>query len=57
VASLKDRPLYLNTARKVSELMPRGRLLEMDGVGHWPQFENPEEFNAANIAFLREPTH
>ena len=57
VASLKDRPLYLNTARKVAELMPRARLLEMDDVGHWPQFEKPEEFNAANIAFLREPMH
>lgn len=56
VASLKDRPLYLNTARKVAELMPRARLLEMDDVGHWPQFEKPDEFNAANIAFLREPT-
>ena len=33
IASLKDRPLYLNTARKVAELMPRGRLLEMDDVG------------------------
>jgi 2-hydroxy-6-oxonona-2,4-dienedioate hydrolase len=57
IASLKDRPLYLNTARKVAELMPRGRLLEMDDVGHWPQFEKPDEFNAANIAFLREPIH
>ncbi len=57
VASLKDRPLYLNTARRIAELMPRGRLLEMDDVGHWPQFEKPAEFNAANIAFLQEPVH
>jgi pimeloyl-ACP methyl ester carboxylesterase len=57
VASLKDRPLYLNTARKVAELMPHAQLLEMDDVGHWPQFEKPDEFNAANIAFLRETAH
>lgn len=52
VASLKDRPLFLNTARKVASLIPSARLLEMSGVGHWPQFENPDVFNKENISFL-----
>ena len=54
VESLKDRPLFLNTARKLSTLLPNARMLQMDNVGHWPQFENPDEFNAASIAFLLE---
>lgn len=52
LASLNDRPLFLNTARKVAELMPNARLLEISDVGHWPPFENPDLFNKENIAFL-----
>ena len=52
IASLNDRPLFLNTARKVAELIPNATLIEMSGVGHWPQFEKPDEFNRANIEFL-----
>jgi 2-hydroxy-6-oxonona-2,4-dienedioate hydrolase len=50
IASLKDRPLYLNTARKVAKLVPKARLFEMDGVGHWPPFEDPEVFNTASVS-------
>lgn len=53
VVSLRDRPLFLNTARTVSELIPNATALEMDDVGHWPQFENPEVFNREAIAFLK----
>lgn len=52
VESLRDRPLFLNTARRLMELLPNARKLEMDEVGHWPQFEDPETFNRANIDFL-----
>ncbi len=54
VLSLRDRPLFLNTARALAELIPNARLLEMDNVGHWPQFEDPDTFNRENIRFLRE---
>ncbi|CAN5758511.1 alpha/beta fold hydrolase [soil metagenome] len=54
VLSMKDRPLFLNTAKALAKLIPGARLLEMDNVGHWPQFEKPEEFNKANISFLLE---
>lgn len=52
VLSLKDRPLFINTARNLARLMPHAQLLEMDNVGHWPQFENSTLFNDANIRFL-----
>ncbi|OTP76196.1 2-hydroxymuconic semialdehyde hydrolase [Caballeronia sordidicola] len=53
VLSLKDRPLFVNTARNLINLIPNAQLLEMDDVGHWPQFENSALFNDANIRFLR----
>jgi 2-hydroxy-6-oxonona-2,4-dienedioate hydrolase len=52
VESLKDRALFRNTAKRLVELLPNATLLQMDDVGHWPQFEDPDRFNAANIAFL-----
>ncbi len=52
VESLKDRPLFLNTARRMLELLPNASHLQLDNVGHWPQFEAPEQFNKANIEFL-----
>ena len=52
IDSLKDRPLYRNTASRMSELLPRAKLLEIDNVGHWPQFEDPEVFNTAALQFL-----
>jgi len=54
VMSLRDRPLFLNTARTLAGLIPNARLVEMEGVGHWPQFENPELFNRRNIEFILE---
>ncbi len=52
VESLKDRPLFLNTARRMLELLPNVSHLQLNDVGHWPQFEAPEQFNKANIDFL-----
>ncbi len=54
VESLKDRPLYRNTASRMSELIPNARRFELDNVGHWPQFEDPGAFNAAALDFLLE---
>ena len=53
VESLKDRPLFRNTAQRLMKLLPNAVHLEMDNVGHWPQFEDPATFNHANLRFLR----
>lgn len=52
VESLKDRPLYRNTASRIAELIPNARHFVLDNVGHWPQFEDPEAFNVAALDFL-----
>lgn len=53
VGSLADKDEYLETARRVSQLMPRARYEEMARVGHWPHFEDPERFNTLCLDFLR----
>ena len=52
VESLEDRALFRNTAQRLIALLPKAVHLQMHGVGHWPQFEDPETFNKANIEFL-----
>jgi len=52
--SKADRPMFIRTALTLSELIPFSQLLEMDGVGHWPHFEKPEEFNRSSLAFLKK---
>lgn len=54
VMSLRDRPLFLKTASTIAKLIPSARLLEMDNVGHWPQFEDPELFNREFIRFMTD---
>ena len=34
---------------------PEARLVVLDGCGHWPQFEQPREFNDAVLPFLAGP--
>lgn len=38
--------------RRIAELIPGARYEVMNGCGHWPQFEDPERFNAIHLAFL-----
>jgi len=52
VESLQDRPLFRNTAQRLVKLLPNAVPLQLSEVGHWPQFEAPDEFNRANIDFL-----
>ncbi|HVV31140.1 MAG TPA: alpha/beta hydrolase [Mycobacteriales bacterium] len=53
VASGKDFSEYQSTARRVASYIPRCEVLEMPHVKHWPNFEDPETFNAAAVQFLR----
>jgi 2-hydroxy-6-oxonona-2,4-dienedioate hydrolase len=52
IGSVDDPDIYLETARQVAKLIPNATYVEMKNVGHWPQFENPEIFNALNLRFL-----
>jgi 2-hydroxy-6-oxonona-2,4-dienedioate hydrolase len=54
IGSLADKDEYLETARVVSKLIPDVEYVEMDDVGHWPQFEDPETFNRLSVNFLRK---
>lgn len=52
IGSVDDPNIFLDTARKVATLIPNVTLAEMKNVGHWPQFEDPETFNALNLKFM-----
>jgi pimeloyl-ACP methyl ester carboxylesterase len=53
VASGKDHSEYQSTARRVARYLPNSQVFEMPEVRHWPNFEDPEAFNAAALQFLR----
>jgi len=36
----------------IAERIPGGEFLYIDGAGHWPQWEQPERFDAAVLEFL-----
>lgn len=46
-------PLPVESARRWAAALPNGRLLLLDGVGHFPYLEVPERFFAAVDEFLR----
>jgi 2-hydroxy-6-oxonona-2,4-dienedioate hydrolase len=52
IGSLADQDEYLETARRVSKLMPNARYADMANVGHWPQWEDPEGFARLSIPFF-----
>lgn len=43
---------YLRTGLAIAELMPNATVAEMRQVSHWPQFEQPDAFNALALDFL-----
>jgi 2-hydroxy-6-oxonona-2,4-dienedioate hydrolase len=52
IASGQDLSEYSNTSRRVAELIPGARVVEMAGVKHWPHFEDADRFNELALAFL-----
>jgi pimeloyl-ACP methyl ester carboxylesterase len=54
VAGDNDPLLPLTEARATADAAPHGRLAVVEGAGHLPSLERPEEFNAALVAFLAE---
>lgn len=52
VAHVDAPDLYLTSADKVSELLPRARRVEIHETSHWSQWEQWKEFNRITIEFL-----
>ncbi len=48
----KDPSGPVEEARRIADLMPNGELAVIDRAGHWPQYEQPEEFNKIHLDFL-----
>jgi 2-hydroxy-6-oxonona-2,4-dienedioate hydrolase len=52
VAAVDHDDVFLETARVISKLIPNAQVLEVKGVSHWPQLEEPEVFNRRSLEFL-----
>ncbi len=52
----RDRLVYLDSATQVMQTIPDARLVTIEGAGHLPYEERPEEFNAALSSFLLPKT-
>ncbi len=50
----KDRLVYLSSAHRILETIPDSRLVKIEGAGHLPYEERPQEWNAAVLPFLRD---
>jgi pimeloyl-ACP methyl ester carboxylesterase len=55
----RDDIIPVSHAHAAHEAIPGSRLVIIDGVGHFPQIEAPEQFVAALIDFVdaTEPAH
>lgn len=53
-AAPDDRIDFYETALKAARLIPDARMIEVPKVKHWLQFERPQLFNEAVLAFLGE---
>ena len=52
VAAIDAPNMFLRNAWAIADLAPHVEVLELGDCDHWAQFERPETFNAASIAFL-----
>lgn len=48
----KDPSGPVDEGRRIAGLLPRGRLAVIEEAGHWPQYEQDEEFNRIQLDFL-----
>ncbi|MDQ3875563.1 MAG: alpha/beta hydrolase, partial [Actinomycetota bacterium] len=48
----RDAFLPLDEARSIADAAPDGRLVVVEGAGHLPSLERPDEFNSALVEFL-----
>ena len=52
IAGAEDRVLPPALAYEVARRIPKAELVMMDGVGHFPNLEHPDEFNSIVLPFL-----
>jgi 2-hydroxy-6-oxonona-2,4-dienedioate hydrolase len=48
----KDPSGPVDEGRRIAGLLPNGRLVVIENAGHWPQYEQPAEFNRTHLDFL-----
>jgi 2-hydroxy-6-oxonona-2,4-dienedioate hydrolase len=48
----KDPSGPVDEGRRIAELLPHGDLAVIENAGHWPQYEQTEEFNRLHLDFL-----
>jgi 2-hydroxy-6-oxonona-2,4-dienedioate hydrolase len=53
IASSDDTDVFVTSSYEIAKLIPDARLVEMKGVGHMPQWEDPEVFNRHSLDFLK----
>lgn len=49
----KDPTAAVAVGERITSLIPNAEFALMTGCGHWPQFEDPETFNALHLRFLK----
>lgn len=54
VLSVDAPNMFFTNGKRILELAPNARGLEIKDCDHWTQYEQPEQFNAAAIQFLLE---
>jgi pimeloyl-ACP methyl ester carboxylesterase len=52
IAGAEDRVLPPAMAYEVTRRIPKAELTMMDGVGHFPNLEQPDQFNSIVLPFL-----
>lgn len=53
IASIDAGDMFMRNAYAIAEIAPNATLVEMKACDHWPQFEQPEQFNNVAIDFLK----
>jgi 2-hydroxy-6-oxonona-2,4-dienedioate hydrolase len=47
-----DPTADVSEGRRIASMIPNAEFVVMDGCGHWPQYEKPDEFNRIHLDFL-----
>ncbi|MER6952416.1 alpha/beta fold hydrolase [Streptomyces sp. NPDC002623] len=48
----KDPSGPVDEGRRIAQLIPKGRLAVIENAGHWPQYEQTDEFDRIHLDFL-----